>query len=89
MATNSTTTNGINLTFEYTDGATRNYAFTGMDDSALSNLKSQVMNMNTTLADSVAGSAYHETFISDDGAPVKRINKAKYTITEEQVIYRG
>lgn len=88
MAT-STVTNGVGLTFEYTDGTTRNYNFTGMNNSALENLKSRVMTMNTTLADSVAGAAYHETFISDDGAPVKRVSKAKYTMTEEQVIYRG
>lgn len=89
MATNSTTTNTIGLTFEYTDGTTRNYTFTGMENSALTALKSRVRNMNSTLADSVTGAAYHETFISDDGAPVKRIPKAKYTVTEEQVIYRA
>lgn len=87
MAT--TTTNAIGLTFEYDDGTTRNYNFTGMGDSALTALKGRVKTLNTTLADSVAGAAYHETFISDDGAPVKRISKAKYTITEEQVIYRA
>lgn len=88
MATN-TVTNGVSLTFEYTDGTTRNYNFTGMNSSALTNLKTNVLDMNVTLADSVAGAAYHETFISDDGAPVKKINKAKYTVTEEQVIYRA
>lgn len=82
-------TNSVGLTFEYTDGTTRNYTFTGMADNALSALKGRVIALNTTLADSVAGAAYHETFISDDGAPVKRISKAKYTVTEEQVIYRG
>lgn len=83
------TTNSIGLTFEYDDGTTRNYTFTGMDNNALMSLKSQVVSMNTTLADSVAGAAYHETFISDAGAPVKRISNAKYTVTEEQVIYNG
>lgn len=83
------TTNAIGLTFEYADGTTRNYTFTGMANSALENLKSNVLTLNTTLADSVAGAAYHETFISNDGAPVAKISKAKYTVTEEQVIYRG
>lgn len=85
----STVTNGVGLTFEYTDGTTRNYNFTGMNQGALENLKGNVLTMNATLADSVAGAAYHETFISDDGAPVKKISKAKYTVTEEQVIYRA
>lgn len=83
------TTNSIGLTFEYTDGATRNYTFTGMADSALSGLKARVLNMNATLADSTQNGAYVDTFISDDGAPIKQISKAKYTVTEEQVIYRG
>lgn len=83
------TTNSISLTFEYDDATTRNYAFTGMDNSALANLRDRVRSLNATLADSVAGAAYHETFISEDGAPVKRISKAKYTVTEEQVIYRA
>ena len=83
------TTNAIGLTFEYADGTTRNYNFTGMANSALENLKSNVRTLNTTLEDSVAGAAYHETFISNDGAPVTKISKAKYSVTEEQVIYRG
>lgn len=89
MAVTSTTTNTIGLTFEYGDKTTRNYTFTGMDINALDRLKSRVLTLNTTLADSVAGAAYHETFISDDGSPVARISKAKYTVAEEQVIYRG
>jgi len=83
------TTNSVGLTFEYDDATTRNYTFTGMATSTLETLKSRVMTLNSTLADSVAGAAYHDTFVSDDGAPVKRISKAKYTVTEEQVIYRG
>lgn len=83
------TTNSIGLTFEYEDGATRNYTFTDMNSTALANLKAQVLQFNTTVADQTAGAPYKETFISDDGAPVTRIAKAKYTVTEEQVIYRG
>lgn len=88
MAT-TTVTNTIGLTFEYDDNNTRNYTFTGMDNAALMNLKARVIELNATLADSVAGAAYHETFISDDGAPVKKVSKAKYSVMEEQVIYRG
>lgn len=89
MATNSTVTNAVGLTMEYDDGTTRNYTFTGMETSTLENLRPRVLSLNTTLADSVAGAAYHDTFVSDDGAPIRRISKAKYTVTEEQVIYRG
>lgn len=83
------TKNEIGLTFEYEDGATRNYNFTGMNNQALSDLKTNVIALNATIADSVQGAAYHDTFISNDGAPVRRISKAKYIVTEEQVIYNG
>lgn len=83
------TTNSATLTLEYTDATTRSVTFNDVDSSALANIKARAMTLNTTLADSVAGAAYHETFISDDGAPIKKISKAKYTVTEETVIYRG
>ena len=89
MAVTSTTTNTIGLTFEYDDKSTRNYTFTGMTSSALAGLKAQVLQFNATVADSVSGAAYKETFISDDGSPLEKISKAKYTVAEEQVIYRG
>ena len=83
------TTYNAQLTFEYDDGLTRNYNFTDMTTQALSALKGRVVAFNATLADSTQNTPYRETFISDDGAPVKKISKAKYTATEEQVIYRG
>lgn len=83
------TTNSATLTLEYADATSRSVTFNDVDSSALANIKSRAMALNTTLADSVAGAAYHETFISNDGAPIKKISKAKYTVTEEQVIYRG
>lgn len=83
------TTNAATLTLEYTDATTRNLTFNDVDSSALGNIKARAIALNTTLADSVTGAAYHETFISDDGAPIKKISKAKYTVTEETVIYRG
>ena len=84
-----TVTNTVGLTFEYQDGTTRNYTFTGMADGTLSGLKTRVLTMNSTIADETAGAPYKETFVSDEGQPVKRISKAKYTVAEEQVIYRG
>ena len=74
---------------EYDDGTTRNYTFTGMATTTLGDLKTRVLAMNETLADDTEGAPYHDTFVSDDGSPIRRISKAKYTITEEQVIYRG
>lgn len=89
MAVTSTTTNTIGLTFEYDDKSTRNYNFTGMTSSALAALKGKVLQFNATVADETQGAPYKETFISDEGSPVTKISKAKYTVAEEQVIYRG
>ena len=83
------TTNSAVLTLEYDDATNRNVTFNDVDSAALGQIKARAISLNTTLADSVAGAAYHETFISDDEAPLKRISKAKYTVTEETVIYRG
>lgn len=89
MAVTSTTTNTIGLTMEYEDKSTRSYTFTGMASDKLESLKSRVLNFNTTVADETQGAPYKETFISDDGSPITKISKAKYTVAEEQVIYRG
>lgn len=83
------TTNTATLTLEYDDATTRNITFNDVDTNALGNIKPRVLAMNTTLSDSTQGAPYRETFISDDGAGLKRISKAKYTVTEETVIYRG
>lgn len=83
------TTNSATLTLEYTDASTRNVTFNDVADSALPTIKARVLALNSTIADTTAGAAYRETFISDDGAPINRISKAKYSVTEETVIYRG
>ena len=83
------TTNSATLTLEYEDATTRNIVFDDVSTSALGSIKANAIALNATIADSVTGAAYKETFISDEGAPIRRISKAKYTVTEETVIYRG
>lgn len=83
------TTNTATLTLEYEDAKTRNVTFNDVTDAACVAMKGRAIALNTTIADSVSGAAYRETFISDEGAPIKRISKAKYTVTEETVIYNG
>lgn len=82
-------TNSATLTLEYEDATTRSVTFNEVATSALGSIKANAIALNATIADSVTGAAYKETFISDEGAPIKRISKAKYTTTEETVIYRG
>lgn len=81
------TTNTATLKLEYDDGSTRNLTFDDVPTSALSSFKANVMTLNNTIADSVTGAAYRETFISDEGSPIAKISGAKYTVTEETTIY--
>lgn len=78
------------LTLAYTDLATRNVNFTDVPSSAVSSMKAKIMTFNSDISgNTAAGTAYKETFISNDGAPVQKISKAKYTVTNEEVIYSG
>lgn len=81
------TTNSATLKLEYDDGTTRNISFDDVPTSALASFKANVLALNTTIADSVTGAAYRDTFISDEGSPIARISGAKYTVTEETTIY--
>lgn len=83
------TSNSATLKLEYEDGSTRNLTFDEVPSSALQNMKSNILSLNGTIADSVTGAAYRDTFISDEGSPIKKISGAKYTITESTVIYDG
>ncbi len=83
------TSNSATLKLEYEDGSTRNLTFDEVPSSALQNMKSNILTLNGTIADSVTGAAYRDTFISDEGSPIKKISGAKYTITESTVIYDG
>ena len=81
------TTNTATLKLEYDDGSTRNLTFDDVPTSALSSIKANAIALNTTIADSVTGAAYRDTFISDEGSPIAKISGAKYTVTEETTIY--
>lgn len=82
-------TNSATLTLEYADGTTRNLTFADVPTSALSGIKGRAVALNAVIADTVTGAAYTDTFISDNGEPITKIKGAKYTITNEQVIYNG
>lgn len=86
--------NTAQVTFTYEDDTTRNITFNNVSDNALGSFKGRIYDFNDVLAstdESMAAkkAAYKETFISDDGAPLEKISAAKYTTTEERVIYRG
>lgn len=81
------TTNTATLKLEYDDGSTRSITFDDVPTSALANIKPRAMDLNDTIADSIQGAAYRDTFISDEGSPIAKISGAKYTVTEETTIY--
>lgn len=79
------------LTFQYDDMTTRNLNFDDVNSESIATLKGKILEFNEALATSgdEHGDAYKDTFTSDDGSPLNKISKAKYTVTEEQVIYNG
>lgn len=85
-----TTTYSAQLTFLYDDLATRNINFTDVDAEAIFSIKGNILSFNEAISAGGASSvAYKDTFTSDDGAPLNRISKAKYTRTTEEEIYNG
>ena len=79
------------LTFQYNDMTTRNLNFDDVSSESIPTLKGKILEFNEALETSgdAHGDAYKDTFTSDDGAPLSKISKAKYTVTEEEVIYNG
>lgn len=68
----------------YQDGTTRNYTFEGVADSVLPDVVDKIKAINAA-----PSSAFHQTFVSNDGSPVLRIGSGQITSTEETVIYTG
>lgn len=84
------TTYDAQLTFAYDDLTTRNLNFSDVPSTALSQMKTKILQFNEDIGDGEQrATAFRETFISADGSPVAKISKAKYTITTEEVIYNG
>lgn len=83
------TTLTAQLTLGYDDDTTRNVNFDDMTLQGANAIKARAKALNVILADNTQNGAYRDTFISNDGSPIKQIKAAKYTQTEEQVIYNG
>lgn len=87
MATTTTTTIQVELT--YTDYDTRKYniPFESYTAEGVSAAKTALRNFNTAAA--TADSSVQQTFLSDGGAPVARINSATLINRTEEVLYGG
>ena len=83
----SSRTNNVVITLLYDDGNTRNIIFEGVADDDLIDVKDKIQSINANANNEFAN--FYQTFISDDGEPVIKIESCKIVQIEEEVIYSG
>ena len=83
----SSRTNNVVITLLYDDGNTRNIIFEGVADDDLLDVKDKIQSINANVNNEFAN--FYQTFISDDGEPVIKIESCKIISTQEEVIYSG
>ena len=83
----SSQTNNVVITLLFEDDSTRNITFEGVDEDDLIDVKSKIRAINANANNEYAN--FYQTFISDDGEPVLKIESAKIVSIEEEVIYSG
>ena len=83
----SSRTNNVVITLLYDDGNTRNIIFEGVADDDLLDVKDKIQSINANANNEFAN--FYQTFISDDGEPVIKIESCKIVSIEEEVIYSG
>ena len=83
----SSRTNNVVVTLLYDDDSTRNITFEGVANDDLMAVKSKIQSINANVNNEFAN--FYQTFISDDGEPVTKIESAKIVCIEEEVIYSG
>ena len=83
----SSLTNNVVVTLLYDDDSTRNITFEGVANDDLMAVKSKIQSINANANNEFAN--FYQTFVSDDGEPVVKIESCKIVSTEEEVIYSG
>ena len=83
----SSLTNNVVVTLLYDDGDTRNITFEGVANVDLMAVKSKIQSINANVNNEFAN--FYQTFLSDDGEPVVKIESCKIVSIEEEVIYSG
>ena len=83
----SSSQNNVVITLIYDDDTTRNYTFEGVAQADLSTVKSKIQSINANANNDYAN--FYQTFISDDGEAVTKIESAKIVTIQEEVIYSG
>ena len=80
-------TNNVVVTLLFNDNSTRNITFESVASADLTSVKSKIQSINANANNEFAN--FYQTFISDDGEPVIKIESAKIVQIEEEVIYSG
>ena len=83
----SSRTNNVVITLLYDDGDTRNITFEGVANDDLPDVKDKIQSINANANNEFAN--FYQTFVSDDGEPVVKIESCKIVSIEEDVIYSG
>ena len=83
----SSRTNNVIVTLLFDDDSTRNITFEGVASSVLAAVKAKIREINANANNEYAN--FYQTFVSDDGEPVVKIESCKIVSIEEEVIYSG
>ena len=83
----SSRTNNVVLTLLFEDDSMRNITFDGVASADLADVKDKIREINENANNEYAN--FYQTFVSDDGEPVVKIESCKIVSTEEEVIYSG
>ena len=83
----SSRTNNVIVTLLFDDDSTRNITFEGVASSVLADVKDKIREINANANNEYAN--FYQTFVSDDGEPVIKIESCKIVQIEEEVIYSG
>jgi len=83
----STLTNNVVVTLLFEDDSTRNITFENVALEDLLAVRSKIQAINANANNEYAN--FYQTFVSDDGEPVVKIESCKIINIEEEVIYSG
>ena len=83
----SSLTNNVIVTLLFEDDSTRNITFEGVANDDLMSVKAKIQSINANANNEFAN--FYQTFVSDDGEPVVKIESCKIVSIEEEVIYSG
>lgn len=83
----SSLTNNVVITLLFNDASTRNIVFEGVANEDLQFVKEKIQSINANSNGEYAN--FYQTFISDDGEAIVRIESCKIISTEEEVVYSG